>query len=718
MSLGDCWNHESFLSAGKHLFRGVQPTIETYDIELVDNEKLVVDMLQQTTFLCIATQLKDEQEIKGLRNLVDLAFKKEDCYVAILLCNSESRNPLQESVVEYLKFHTNIIVDLERFHLLPDCQISEVASFVVQGLFACFNFPSLSPYNCCSTLDDLKGGIKGGDVAFAAIFKEDIDISARDRDEHEKKIKSIKSTIIKKMSEQQINISQASHIYLAMFYNLSVIDMTNIPVDISIAELACYYPQTLGIKYGFHDGVVRIVPDETMKDGEVLFVAIVSGFGGQKNGANKIKLTKLEFVDDNIDDCILASFDDGWDCESFLGSIKHLLPEVANLTECDIEITEEDIEEENSNDILWKTKHLFIVTQLKDVQEIEKVQALVDFASVNRVYYTAVLLCNSESRNPRQERAVEYLKIHTNTVIDLERCNSLCHWQAIDAASFVVKSIFAAVVFPNSLPEERGFLYLNNVLYGFNYAAIVNVDDIGDSQKVKEISQATAEQMSRQGNDLSQSHSVCVVVFGNHETLKEQLLDEVAMEIYGRVEEDKRVIHKGVIDDTMKDGELLVVTLALASEIKKSYRVYVRETDDDKYQKRFEEMRSMFTAPGLVALTDKKVNWFSELGGFAFIGEAEAAGDNAAMNATASLMSSWMLSTRNYWQLETGDFKDTASFLVHILGSSKVVDMRTEGDVKSVIRETSTDSTCTIGVHLDDNMGEKVRITLVSLITY
>ena len=154
MSLGDCWNHESFLSAGKHLFRGVQPTIETYDIELVDNEKLVVDMLQQTTFLCIATQLKDEQEIKGLRNLVDLAFKKEDCYVAILLCNSESRNPLQESVVEYLKFHTNIIVDLERFHLLPDCQISEVASFVVQGLFACFNFPSLSPYNCCSTLDE------------------------------------------------------------------------------------------------------------------------------------------------------------------------------------------------------------------------------------------------------------------------------------------------------------------------------------------------------------------------------------------------------------------------------------------------------------------------------------------------------------------------------------------------------------------------------------
>jgi cell division GTPase FtsZ len=244
------------------------------------------------------------------------------------------------------------------------------------------------------------------------------------------------------------------------------------------------------------------------------------------------------------------------------------------------------------------------------------------------------------------------------------------------------------------------------------------VDDIGDSQKVKEISQATAEQMSRQGNDLSQSHSVCVVVFGNHETLKEQLLDEVAMEIYGRGEEDKRGIHKGVIDDTMKDGELLVVTLALASEIKKSYRVYVRETDDDKYQKRFEEMRSMFTAPGLVALTDKKVNWFSELGGFAFIGEAEAAGDNAAMNATASLMSSWMLSTRNYWQLETGDFKDTASFLVHILGSSKVVDMRTEGDVKSVIRETSTGSTCTIGVHLDDNMGEKVRITLVSLITY
>lgn len=90
--------------------------METHGID----EQTLNDILCPTDLLCIATQLKDENEIKILQTLVDLAEKNKVFYTTVLLCNAESRNTEQENVLEYLKTHTNSVIDLERYNLLHD----------------------------------------------------------------------------------------------------------------------------------------------------------------------------------------------------------------------------------------------------------------------------------------------------------------------------------------------------------------------------------------------------------------------------------------------------------------------------------------------------------------------------------------------------------------------------------------------------------------------
>ena len=51
-----------------------------------------------------------------------------------------------------------------------------------------------------------------------------------------------------------------------------------------------------------------------------------------------IKLTKLEFGDSYCTIPTLVSFDDCWDLESFLRSIKHLLPETTSIDKYDMEM--------------------------------------------------------------------------------------------------------------------------------------------------------------------------------------------------------------------------------------------------------------------------------------------------------------------------------------------------------------------------------------------
>lgn len=114
----------------------------------------------------------------------------------------------------------------------------------------------------------------------------------------------------------------------------------------------------------------------------------------------------------------------------------------------------------------------------------------------------------------------------------------------------------------------------------------------------------------------------------------------------------------------------------------------------------------MFTAPGFIGLTDEELLPFKVLTGKVYMGEAEATGENAIVNATKQAIS--MSSYR--W------FEDAKEVLVHILGSSEIVDMTTASEAVSVIREVAKESNCIFGVHIDDSMGKTVRITVVAKI--
>lgn len=270
-----------------------------------------------------------------------------------------------------------------------------------------------------------------------------------------------------------------------------------------------------------------------------------------------IKLTKLEFGDSYCTIPTLVSFDDCWDLESFLRSIKHLLPETTSIDKYDMEMETRGIDEQTLNDILSPTNLLCIATQLKNEKEIRILQTLVDLAEKNEVFYTAVLLCNAESRNAEQESVLEYLKTHTNSVIDLERYNLLHDCKASDAASLVVQSIFAACVFPYFVIGLDSADVKNSIL-GLGLAAIVRT---AVHKGAKKIFQAIAEQMSMQHNNWLQTHSVYFVAFTNDETLDIPLLAELSDVISDAIPESMNNF-TGVIDDTMNDGEVLVVAIA------------------------------------------------------------------------------------------------------------------------------------------------------------
>jgi hypothetical protein len=268
-----------------------------------------------------------------------------------------------------------------------------------------------------------------------------------------------------------------------------------------------------------------------------------------------MKLAKIQFGDDMIFTHVLVSFYDGWDCEAFLGSIKHLLVETAVIDTYDREAY--SIKGQELDTVLNRAGLLCIATQLKDEQEIESLKEMIDSAEKNKVFFTTVLLCDVESRSDRQEKALEYFNVHANAVIDLRKM--IPSYQKGDAASFIVQSILAACVFPDTVPG-LDIVDVKDSVRGIAHAAIVRETDHNDYPNVSKFAQATVEQMSRQQKDLSRANSIYVAAFGNHETLTMQFLVEFVMDI--SVGEDAQCIMTGVYDDTMKDGEILVVTIA------------------------------------------------------------------------------------------------------------------------------------------------------------
>ena len=95
-----------------------------------------------------------------------------------------------------------------------------------------------------------------------------------------------------------------------------------------------------------------------------------------------MKLEKIQFGDDMIFTHVLVSFYDGWDCEAFLGSIKHLLVETAVIDTYDREAY--SIKGQGLDAILNQADSLCIATKLKDEQEIESLKEIIDSAEKTR----------------------------------------------------------------------------------------------------------------------------------------------------------------------------------------------------------------------------------------------------------------------------------------------------------------------------------------------
>lgn len=97
-------------------------------------------------------------------------------------------------------------------------------------------------------------------------------------------------------------------------------------------------------------------------------------------------------------------------------------------------------------------------------------------------------------------------------------------------------------------------------------------------------------------------------------------------ELSDAIPESMNRVFTGVIDDTMNDGEVLVVTIASGFTKYNKLFLQIDGKAEDRYQKFFEDMAAMFKAPGLIELTDEELLPFKELTGSVYMGEAEAAG--------------------------------------------------------------------------------------------
>ena len=126
--------------------------------------------------------------------------------------------------------------------------------------------------------------------------------------------------------------------------------------------------------------------------------------------------------------------------------------------------------------------------------------------------------------------------------------------------------------------------------------------------------------------------------------------------------------------------------------------------NDVEYQKFYAEMVAMFTEPGLIELEDEDIAPFKDFMGGIYMGESESSGENAAKIATKEAIS------------KADNFASAKEVLLHILGSSDKVDISTASEATSVIYETAPNAECIFGVHVNENMGDTVRVTLVAKI--
>ena len=131
-------------------------------------------------------------------------------------------------------------------------------------------------------------------------------------------------------------------------------------------------------------------------------------------------------------------------------------------------------------------------------------------------------------------------------------------------------------------------------------------------------------------------------------------------------------------------------------------------SSDKYYRKFFNGMVAMFTKPGLISLDEADFAPFKRFNGDVYMGEAEAAGENAAALAAKEAVS----------KAKSKKIAKSQNVLVHILGSADKVDTSTVSEAVFALREIAPHAEVMFGVHIDEKLGDTLRVTVFARLHY
>ncbi len=126
------------------------------------------------------------------------------------------------------------------------------------------------------------------------------------------------------------------------------------------------------------------------------------------------------------------------------------------------------------------------------------------------------------------------------------------------------------------------------------------------------------------------------------------------------------------------------------------------------YRKFYNKMVALFTRPGLISLDEANLAPFKSFNGDVYMGEAEAMGENAATLAAKEAV----------FKAKAKKLTKSKNILVHILGSADQVNTSTAAEAVSVLREISPHAEIIFGAHIDENLGDALRVTVFARLHY
>jgi len=122
----------------------------------------------------------------------------------------------------------------------------------------------------------------------------------------------------------------------------------------------------------------------------------------------------------------------------------------------------------------------------------------------------------------------------------------------------------------------------------------------------------------------------------------------------------------------------------------------------------YNKMVAMFIKPGLISLDEADIAPFKSFIGKVYMGEAEAMGENAAALAAKEAVS----------KAKAKKIVKAQNILVHILGNSDKVDMSTANETVSALREIAPNAEIIFGAHIDEKLGDALRVTVFARLHY